>query len=64
MWPSRSPDLTPLFFMGGCVKDQVCSHIVNTVDELEALISAAIMVVTKRLARSGLYVGPSSSKVS
>jgi hypothetical protein len=42
----RSPDLTPLDFWG-CVKGQVYSQRVNTLDELKARIIAAIANVTK-----------------
>jgi hypothetical protein len=42
MWTPRSPDLTPLdFLLLGCVKDQVQSQRVNTLDGLKARIIAA-----------------------
>lgn len=46
-WPLRTSDLTPVdFFHLDCVKDQVYSQRVNTVDELEVRVTVAIAHVT------------------
>jgi hypothetical protein len=48
-WPPRSPDITPLDFWGGDVKDNVYSTPVTDIDILKARIRDALATVAEEM---------------
>jgi len=46
-WPSRSPDITPLTFLWGYVKDKVFSTPVPDITNLKARIADAFATITE-----------------
>jgi hypothetical protein len=48
-WPPRSPDITHLDFLWGCVKDKMYSTPISNTDTLKARIRDALAVVTEEM---------------